>query len=89
MCSLYFTISRKPRHSQLLETHTQFPYYCIEWEVVTLFPALLAAPSDEDRQFSSLSDVVSEKTLAGIRDMGFTHMMEIQYRCIRPLLQGK
>ena len=45
--------------------------------------------TEEDKMFSSLSDVVSEKTLSAIQDMGFTEMMEIQYRAIRPLLQGK
>ena len=45
--------------------------------------------TEEDRLFSSLSDVVSDKTLQAIGDMGFTHMMEIQFRSIRPLLLGK
>ena len=42
-----------------------------------------------DRRFSSLRDVVSEKTLKAIAEMGFTDMMEIQHRCIRPLLEGR
>lgn len=47
-------------------------------------------PSDpSDRRFSSLRDVVSEKTLKAIAEMGFTDMMEIQHRCIRPLLEGR
>ena len=45
--------------------------------------------TEEDKQFSSLSDVVSGKTLEAIGEMGFTQMMEIQYRAIRPLLLGK
>ncbi len=44
---------------------------------------------DGDRSFSSLSDCVSDKTLKAISEMGFTEMMEIQYRSIRPLLEGK
>ena len=43
-----------------------------------------------DHRFSSLRDVLSEKTLKAIAEMGFTDMMEIQHRCIRPLLrEGK
>ena len=49
----------------------------------------VAEVSEDDRLFSSLSDVVSEKTLESVREMGFTHMMEIQFRSIRPLLLGK
>lgn len=48
-----------------------------------------AAIGGNDRLFSSLGDVVSEKTLKAIREMGFTEMMEIQYRSIRPLLEGR
>ena len=43
----------------------------------------------EDRRFSSLADCVSDKTLKAIHEMGFTEMMEIQHRSIRPLLEGK
>ena len=42
-----------------------------------------------DHRFSSLKDVASEKTLKAIAEMGFTDMMEIQHRCIRPLLEGR
>ena len=42
-----------------------------------------------DRRFSSLADAVSDKTLKAIQEMGFTEMMEIQFRSIRPLLEGK
>ena len=41
------------------------------------------------RSFSSLVDVVSVKTLKAIGEMGFTEMMEIQHRSIRPLLEGR
>jgi ATP-dependent RNA helicase DDX18/HAS1 len=37
----------------------------------------------------SLRGFVSDKTLKAIEDMGFTHMMEIQHKSIRPLLAGK
>jgi len=40
-------------------------------------------------KFASLSEVVSEKTLNAVTDMGFTDMMEIQHKSIRPLLDGK
>ena len=43
----------------------------------------------EDRKFTSLEGAVSEKTLNAVADMGFTDMMEIQYKSIRPLLEGK
>ncbi|KAL0274928.1 UNVERIFIED_CONTAM: hypothetical protein PYX00_002945 [Menopon gallinae] len=39
--------------------------------------------------FTSLKDKVSENTLKGIADMGFTHMTEIQAKCIPPLLEGR
>ena len=48
-----------------------------------------AAIGGNDRSFSSLSDVVSEKTLKAIGGMGFSEMMEIQHRSIRPLLEGR
>ena len=38
--------------------------------------------------FSSLEDSVSEKTLKGIQDMGFSRMTEIQHKAIAPLLLG-
>ena len=60
---------------------------------VMLFNSIVCCISgevtEEDRLFSSLSDVVSDKTLQAIGEMGFTHMMEIQFRSIRPLLLGK
>uniref|UniRef100_A0A8C4S5N8 ATP-dependent RNA helicase n=1 Tax=Erpetoichthys calabaricus TaxID=27687 RepID=A0A8C4S5N8_ERPCA len=43
----------------------------------------------EDSSFSSLSDMVSENTLKGIKDMGFEQMTEIQHKSIRPLLEGR
>lgn len=42
-----------------------------------------------DRSFSSLAEVVSDKTLKAVSEMGFTEMMEIQSKSIRPLLQGR
>ncbi|XP_058050406.1 ATP-dependent RNA helicase DDX18 [Ahaetulla prasina] len=43
----------------------------------------------EDTSFESLKDLVSENTLKGIADMGFTHMTEIQHKSIKPLLEGR
>ncbi|KAM9364033.1 ATP-dependent RNA helicase DDX18 [Pholidichthys leucotaenia] len=43
----------------------------------------------EDTAFSSLSSLVSESTLRGVKDMGFEHMTEIQHKSIRPLLEGR
>ncbi|KAK1165805.1 ATP-dependent RNA helicase DDX18-like [Acipenser oxyrinchus oxyrinchus] len=43
----------------------------------------------EDSSFVSLSSVVSEHTLKGVKDMGFEHMTEIQHKSIRPLLEGR
>ena len=42
-----------------------------------------------EKSFASLKGVVSPKTLQAISEMGFTEMMEIQHRCIRPLLEGQ
>ena len=42
-----------------------------------------------EKSFSSLKGLVSPKTLQAIAEMGFTDMMEIQHRCIRPLLEGQ
>ena len=43
---------------------------------------------DQSYLFSSLADRVSEKTLKGIQEMGFSRMTEIQHKAIRPLLSG-
>lgn len=43
----------------------------------------------ESREFAALEGLVSEKTLKGIADMGFTEMMEIQHKSIVPLLKGR
>lgn len=43
----------------------------------------------EDTAFASLSPLVHESTLRAIKDMGFTHMTEIQHKSIRPLLEGR
>ena len=45
--------------------------------------------TEQDKKFSSLVGVVSEKTLKAVEEMGFTDMMEIQYKSIRPLLEGR
>ncbi|XP_041662595.1 ATP-dependent RNA helicase DDX18 [Cheilinus undulatus] len=43
----------------------------------------------EDTSFASLAELVSENTLKAVKDMGFTHMTEIQHKSIRPLLEGR
>ncbi|KAI5186225.1 ATP-dependent RNA helicase DDX18 [Manis pentadactyla] len=43
----------------------------------------------EDTSFASLTDLVNESTLKAIKEMGFTHMTEIQHKSIRPLLEGR
>ena len=50
---------------------------------------LIEAPQDESTKFVSLEGIVSEKTLNAVADMGFTDMMEIQHKSIRPLLEGR
>ena len=50
---------------------------------------LIEATENDNRKFTSLEAVVSEQTLNAVADMGFTDMMEIQYKSIRPLLEGK
>eukprot|EP00093_Oithona_nana_P014897 14897.XXX_1172284_1174598_1 [CDS] Oithona nana genome sequencing. len=42
-----------------------------------------------DKSFDGLKDHVCSKTLDGIKDMGFTHMTDIQARSIPPLLEGR
>ncbi|XP_014284222.1 uncharacterized protein [Halyomorpha halys] len=42
-----------------------------------------------DARFSALEGKVSEETLKGIEDMGFTQMTEIQAKAIPPLLEGR
>lgn len=42
-----------------------------------------------DRSFATLKDKVSEETLKGITEMGFTQMTEIQAKSIPPLLEGR
>jgi len=42
-----------------------------------------------DKSFEGLKDHVCSKTLDGIKDMGFTHMTDIQARSIPPLLEGR
>ncbi|XP_077436537.1 ATP-dependent RNA helicase DDX18 [Vanacampus margaritifer] len=43
----------------------------------------------EDTSFASLTELVSENTLKGVKEMGFEHMTEIQHKSIRPLLEGR
>nr|KAF7429798.1 hypothetical protein H0235_006196 [Vespula pensylvanica] len=43
----------------------------------------------KDNSFETLNERVCENTLKGIKDMGFTHMTEIQARSIPPLLEGR
>lgn len=50
---------------------------------------LVSLGAFEDTSFESLNDLVSENTLKGIADMGFTHMTEIQHKSIKPLLEGR
>lgn len=49
----------------------------------------LALEIISNNAFTTLKDKVSENTLKGIADMGFTHMTEIQAKCIPPLLEGR
>uniref|UniRef100_A0A8D0EFS3 ATP-dependent RNA helicase n=1 Tax=Strix occidentalis caurina TaxID=311401 RepID=A0A8D0EFS3_STROC len=49
----------------------------------------LTSGAFEDNSFTSLAGLVSENTLKGINDMGFTHMTEIQHKSIKPLLEGR
>lgn len=44
---------------------------------------------EDDRNFQALKDKVSEETMKGIADMGFTTMTEIQAKSIPPLLEGR
>uniref|UniRef100_A0A8B9RV17 ATP-dependent RNA helicase n=1 Tax=Accipiter nisus TaxID=211598 RepID=A0A8B9RV17_9AVES len=53
------------------------------------FFSSLTSGAFEDNSFTSLAGVVSENTLKGINDMGFTHMTEIQHKSIKPLLEGR
>lgn len=46
-------------------------------------------PNLGGKSFGSLEGDVSDKTLKAIAEMGFTDMMEIQHRSIRPLLEGR
>ncbi|KAH9491547.1 ATP-dependent RNA helicase ddx18 [Bulinus truncatus] len=46
-------------------------------------------PALIDTSFASLEGKVSDMTLKGVADMGFTHMTEIQYKSIPYLLEGR
>ncbi|GAU96470.1 hypothetical protein RvY_07909 [Ramazzottius varieornatus] len=47
------------------------------------------ASSSGRASFNTLKGKVSDKLLRAVADMGFTHMTEIQEKCIPPLLTGK
>ncbi|XP_068155662.1 probable ATP-dependent RNA helicase pitchoune [Drosophila tropicalis] len=51
--------------------------------------AALDQRDSDDRSFSSLKGCVSEATLQGIQEMGFSEMTEIQSKSITPLLKGR
>ena len=56
----------------------------------TTLEVQIVEESKQDTSFSSLAALgVSESTLKGIEEMGFTNMMEIQFKSIPHLLQGK
>ena len=50
---------------------------------------LLDVTVPDSKEFKSLEEFVSDRTLNAITDMGFTTMMEIQHKSIVPLLQGR
>ena len=56
---------------------------------VTLPGSSLGMGILSDKSFSSLAPLVSEATLQGIADMGFTTMTEIQAQTIPHLLEGR
>lgn len=57
--------------------------------VFMLFFPPFSSGAFEDQSFASLSELVSENTLKGIKEMGFENMTEIQHKTIRPLLEGR
>lgn len=60
------------------------------WLFPTLTPPFLdISGAFEDTSFDSLTALVSENTLKGVKEMGFEHMTEIQHKSIRPLLEGR
>lgn len=44
---------------------------------------------DDSRSFSNLTEIVSDLTMKGIKEMGFTKMTEIQAKTIPHLLEGR
>jgi hypothetical protein len=63
---------------------------------VLILCALFVVPGNQlalkilsDTSFASLKDSVSDLTLKGISDMGFSHMTEIQAKTIPHLLEGR
>ncbi len=63
-----------------------FLFFCLVFIDVE---KVLGIGSTSDRHFSSLAGAVSDKTLKAVAEMGFTEMMEIQFKSIRPLLEGR
>lgn len=57
--------------------------------MIHYFVVVLEAALPPSKEFKSLESLVCEKTLKGIENMNFTHMTEIQYRTIMPLLAGR
>jgi len=58
-------------------------------DVVTVPGSEVAMRVLADTSFKSLEGAVSEATLKGVADMGFSHMTEIQAKTIPPLLEGR
>ena len=58
--------------------------YCMD-----VFTVLLDIVNPENTEFKALEGIVSDKTLKGIEEMGFTNMTEIQHKSIVPLLKGR
>ena len=58
--------------------------YCMD-----VFTVLLDIVNPESTEFKALEGIVSDKTLKGIEEMGFTNMTEIQHKSIVPLLKGR
>ena len=80
----------------ILTTRVRFPGGALHFFSLIFFLHILEPTLEEvlgsdssDKKFSSLSGSVSDKTLKAVNEMGFTEMMEIQSKSIRPLLQGR
>ena len=67
-----------------------FPVEVFTAEEVSLLPgSSISLGILSDKSFQSLGQHVSEATLKGVEDMGFTHMSEIQAQTIPHLLEGR